>query len=526
MSFPTVRARLIASLFAVASAAACQGSASRSDPDTLHVVTEAAPKNLDPRFALDTQGVKIWRLIFAGLTRIGRDVSMQPDVAERWEVADGGRTYTFHLRKDVVFHDGKPLTSTDVVFTYTSILDEATRSPFAGVFKDRLASVEAVSPHTVVFRMKKPVGTFLSDVSLGIVPAHLGGDIKSFIKKPVGAGPYIFESWREGEEVVLRANPRYHDGAPKLPRLRVRVVRNEVTRYLELRGGKADLVQNGLSPLYLKVLAGEPSLQVVSAPSILTSYVAFNLRDPMLKDVRVRRAIALAIDREEIIRQKLQGFARLATGLLSPLHWAYTGDVAKYPYDVARSKQLLDEAGWRDPGGGRPRFRLTYKTSTDKFRVSVARVIASQLARVGIAVDLRPYEWGTFFDDLKNGNFQICTLQWAELEEPDIMHWIFHSKRIPGPKQSGANRGGYSNPRVDELLDRGQGEVDVEKRKATYREIQKILADELPYVFLWHEDNIAVGRKSLQNLELMPNAKFDLLRFITKDAPGARGAPQ
>ena len=496
----------------------------RQDAQTLHVLTESAPKNLDPRFALDTQGVKVWRLMFAGLTRVGRDVSMQPDVATHWEVGEGGRVYTFHLRKDVVFHDGHPLTSADVVYTYRSVLDPAVRSPFQGVFADRLASIDAVDPHTVVFRMKKPVGTFLSDVSLGIVPAHKGGDLKHFLRNPLGAGPYVFESWREGEEVVLRANPRYHHGAPRLPRLSIRVVRNEVTRYLELRGGKADLVQNGLSPLYLKVPAGEPALKVVRGESILTSYVAFNLRDPVLGDVRVRRAIAHAIDRNELIQHKFQGFARPATGLLSPLHWAYTPDVKRYDHDPARARALLDEAGYPDPGGGRPRLRLTYKTSTDKFRVSVARVIASHLARVGIAVDLRPYEWGTFFEDLKKGNFQLCTLQWAELEEPDIMHWIFHQKRIPEDGQSGANRGAYRSPRVDALLDRGQGEVDVEARKKTYAEVQRILAEDLPYVFLWHEDNIAVVRKELTGVELMPNAKFDLLRLIGKDAAAPAGS--
>lgn len=500
------------------SAMSCARSDGRKDLGTLTVLTESAPKNLDPRFTLDTQGVKIWRLIFAGLTRVGRDVSMEPDVATHWEVQDGGRTYVFHLRRDVFFHDGAPLTSADVEYTYASLLDPKVKSPFRGVFADRIDRIETRGPHVVVFRMKKPIGTFLADVALGIVPKHLAADLQAFPKKPVGAGPWVFASWREGEEVRLSANPRYHDGAPKMARLALRVVRNEVTRYLELKAGKADLVQNGLSPLYLRVIAGDPALKVVRAPSILTTYLAFNLRDPKLADVRVRRAIAHALDPNELIAQKLQGFARPATGLFAPLHWVYERDVARYPHDLARAKALLDEAGFPQPADGGPRLRLSYKTSTDKFRVSIARVLRSQLARVGIEIDLRPYEWGTFFEDLKGGNFQLCTLQWAELEEPDIAHWIFHSKRIPGAGPGGANRGAYRNARVDELLDLGQSETDRAKRKVIYSEVQKRLAEDLPYVFLWHEDNIAVARADLQELALMPNAKFDLLRFVRRGA--------
>jgi peptide/nickel transport system substrate-binding protein len=501
-------------------APACGTRDQTRDCDTLTVLIEAAPKNIDPRFALDTQGVKVWRLIFAGLTRVGSDVSMQPDVAERWEVRDGGQTYVFHLRPDVVFHDGRPLTSADVVFTYRSILDPGVGSPFLGVFRDRIRTVEAEGPHRVLFRLQGPVGTFLADVSLGIVPAHLGSDLATFVRHPVGAGPFALVSWREGEQVTLRAHPGYHLGRPRLKHLVIRTVRNEVTRYLELVGGKADLVQNGLSPLYLQVVEKNSDLQVISAPSILTTYLAFNLRDPALGHLLVRQAIAHAIDREVLIRHKFQGRARLATGLLAPIHWAYT-PTPPVPHDPQRARELLDLAGFNDPDGPGPlpRLRLTYKTSTDKFRLSVARVIASQLAQVGIEVDLRPYEWGTFFEDLKRGNFQLATLQWAELEDPDILHWIFHSRRIPGEGQSGANRGAYVNPEVDRLLDLGQRTVLPEVRKQIYGDLQRILARDLPYVFLWHEDNIAVARREVRNLALMPNAKFDLLRLVSKEAP-------
>jgi peptide/nickel transport system substrate-binding protein len=490
---------------------ACSRSTDERDARTLTVLLEAAPLNLDPRFARDTQGIKVGRLLFSGLARVGPDVRMQPDLAARWEILDGGRRYVFHLREGAVFHDGRPVTSADVLFTYRSILDPAVGSPYLEEFQDRIEEMWAEGPHRVVFRLKRPFATFSTDVSMGIVPAHLAGDADRFARHPVGAGAFALESWRAGEQVTLRAHPAFHLGRPKVDRLIIRTVRNEVTRYLELIGGKADVVQNGLSPLYLQVVERNPALQVVTAPSILTTYMAFNLRDPILADVRVRRAIAHAIDRDAIIKHKLLGHASPATGLLSPIHWAYSGEVPRYPYDPERARALLREAG-------HPRLKLTYKTSTDKFRLSVARVIVSQLERVGIEVDLRPYEWGTFFSDLLKGDFQICTLQWAELEEPDSLRFIFHSQRIPDPetKRGGANRGAYRNPELDALLDLGQSTVEPAARKKIYADVQRILARDLPYVFLWHEDNIAVARRDLRGLALMPNAKFDLLRFVEK----------
>jgi peptide/nickel transport system substrate-binding protein len=248
--------------------------------------------------------------------------------------------------------------------------------------------------------------------------------------------------------------------------------------------------------------------------------MGINLTDPILKNKLVRKAIAYSIDRESIIKYKFRGMARLSNSLLVPEHWAYEGNVEKYPYNPEIAKRLLDEAGFVDPDGDGPqkRFTITYKTSTNKFRIQIARMICNMLENVGIGVNLRAYEFGTFFSDIKSGNFQIYTMQWTEPLEPDFYYWIFHSKSIPDESgnTNGANRGRYKNEEIDNLLSAGRIEIDREKRKEIYSKVQKIISDELPYISLWHEDNIAIINSRYTNYNIFPNASFEPVAFITE----------
>jgi peptide/nickel transport system substrate-binding protein len=277
-------------------------------------------------------------------------------------------------------------------------------------------------------------------------------------------------------------------------------------------GGSGDLVQNGVNPLLLPVLERHPRLRVQTAPSIAYNYLGFNLEDPVLAQLGVRRAIAHALDREAIVATRFAGTARLATGMLAPGHWAFEGDLPRYGHDPALARRLLDEAGFADPDGEgpEPRLRLTLKTTSNRFRRSIARVLAHQLGQVGIAVEVRAYEWGTFFADVRSGNFQLFTLQWPAVVEPDLYHWIFHSSMIPSPDNGGrgANRGRYRNPALDALIEAGRRTPERDARRAIYSQVQRILAQDLPYVSLWHEDNVAVLDRSLQGYHILPNARF------------------
>ena len=244
---------------------------------------------------------------------------------------------------------------------------------------------------------------------------------------------------------------------------------------------------------------------------MLLTQLLLNNSDPLLRDVRVRQAIALAIDRPAIIAAKFGGRARLATVLVAPGHWAYEPDVPKWNHDVARAKQLLDEAGLRDPDGAgpAPRAHLVYKTSSDAFRVTLARVIAAQLAEVGLEVEVRSFEFATFFVDIKKGSYQLATIQTTDITDPDFYYTYLHSSRIPdATNPDGGNRVRYRNARVDELTSAGRHELDQVKRKAMYSEVQRLVAAEVPMVPLWHEDNVVLSNVDVQGYTITPNARL------------------
>lgn len=470
---------------------------------------EAIQGPLDPRLNTRAWAAKINQLVFEGLVDVHNPaLEPRPALAERIEQPTP-ETYEITLRADARFHDGTPVTARDVVATFESVRDPRLRSPFRSMYA-RIARMEIRGPRRLRIVLDGPHAPFLSDLSLGILPARAIGPDGQMKGPPIGAGPYRLHERAGEREVILVRHDGYHRGRPRTPYLVFRTIRDQNTRLLALLGGSADLVQNAVSPILAAAMRDRPGLAVETAPSAAYTYLAFNLRDERLADVRVRRAIAHAIDRRRLIEHKFRGVARPATGMLPEGHWAYEGDVARYPYDPARARALLDAAGHPDPPGPAPRFRLTYLTSTDKFRRNLARLIADDLAAVGIAVDVRAFELGTLLSDLKSGNFQLASLQWPDPSEPHFFSWIFHSDRIPTPEEPnrGGNRGAYVNPTVDALIEAGRVAADRASRKAAYARIQAILAEELPYVSLWHEDVVVVRRAGLEGFEPLPDASL------------------
>jgi peptide/nickel transport system substrate-binding protein len=283
-------------------------------------------------------------------------------------------------------------------------------------------------------------------------------------------------------------------------------VRDETTRVLELLKGRADLAVNAVSPAVLPLLREDGDLRVLTRPGTGFAYLAFNLRHTALADPRVRRAICHLLDTDPIIEHRFHGLAERASGMLPAGHWAYAPS-AGCTYDPAKAAALLDAAGFPDPDGpgGRPRLSLSYKTSTDRFRKSIALVFKEQLQRGGIEVDLRTLEFGTFFNDIRTGNFEIFTLKWASVIEPDLLRWVFSSAHIPSRENDfgGFNRGGYSNPEVDRLLERATA-APREARQALYAEVLRAVDRDLPYVPLWHETSVAVVSDRLQ--DFVPSA--------------------
>jgi len=470
------------------------------------MIIESSPTDLDPRVGIDAYSERIDELIFDDLLERDEHLNVRPALAERWEIPDR-LTYIFHLHHGVKFHDGRPLTSRDVKWTFDSMLQGKIRSTKTAAYRfvDR---VEARDDYTVVFHLKEPFATLLwnlSDGAMGIVPYGSGDEIS---RQPIGSGPFRFISAEPDKEVIIERNPDYWGEKARLERVRFMVVPDTTTRALELRKGSADIVSNALTSDLVLALEREPNLEVLHGPGTVLNYLAFNLRDPILKDVRVRRAIAFAINRQPMIEYLWRGFAQPAASVLPRQSWAYNAEVPGYDYDPRRARQILDTAGYRAVGG--VRFHLTMKTSTEETTRLIAAVLQQQLREVGIALDIRTFEFATFFSDVTSGAYQLYSLRWiGGNEDPDIFEYAFHSAKFP---PHGANRSYYSNPRIDALIDQARSELDQNTRKQLYAEIQQILADELPYVNLWYLDNMLVHSKRVQGLTLNPSGNYDFLK--------------
>ena len=494
------------SLLIVAVLLAACGPPAPPPGDTARIGLEGNPTNLDPRYATDAYSVRILALVYEGLLAAAPDGSVQPALAQSYEVIDD-HTYRFTLRPNLVWHDGSPITSDDVAANFRFLADPANKCPAQDTFK-RITEIQTPDAHTIVLRLEETFAPFLDKMSRPLVPARLL-DPDALAETPVGSGPYRLVEFRRGDRVILEASNNYRGDRPKIPRLEFKVIANDTARLLRIQKGDVDLVQNAVPHYAVKFVEQLPGRKVLRETGVNYSYLGFNLADKrgIVSQVKVRRALAHALDREQIIGALMFGMARPATGLLAPSNWAYEPDVTTYPYDPERAKRLLDEAGFPDPDGDGPamRFTLSYKTSTNKLRLRIAEVMARQLREVGVGMDRRSLEWGTFFQDIKSGNFQIYTLTWVGITDPDILHYIFHSSMQP---PHGANRGRYVNPEVDRLLEQTRLATDRAQRRRLFGLVQRQLAQDCVYVSLWWADNIAVHSDRLRGFFIRPGGDY------------------
>ncbi len=486
----------------------CNGH--KPDPNTAVMLIESTPLNLDPRIGTDAQSERIGELIFEGLVRRDENFELKPRLAASWEISDP-LTYVFHLRQDVRFHDGRPMTAADVKWTLDSLLSGKIRSAKTSAYRyvDR---VEAQDAFTVVIKLKEPYAALLwnlSDGAMGVVPNGSGDELG---RHPIGTGPFRFVSEAPDREVVIERNEQYWGKRAGLARVRFNVVPDATTRALELRKGSADAEINALPGDMIPVLAQQQHLIVERAPGTSYQYLAMNLRDPILKNVLVRQALAYAIDRETLIHYLWHDMARPANSVLPPQHWAYDASAKSYPHDAAKARELLDQAGLHANASG-VRFHLVIKTSPDETTRLLCAVLQQQLRQVGIVLDIRSYEFGTFYADIVKGSFQLYSLRWiGGNQDPDIFESVFDTSSF-APKRS--NRGYYSNPEVDQLIAEGRRSVDEKQRTAVYIRIQELLNNDLPYVHLWWGDNVLVHTRRLENVQLAPAGNYDFLRDAT-----------
>jgi peptide/nickel transport system substrate-binding protein len=459
----------------------CGRSSATASDDILRVIIRASPANFDPRVGTDENSQRVHQLVYDHLLMIDdqlRVVAEPPALAMKLDTPDP-LTYIVHLRRGVKFHDGRELTAKDVVYTFGSFLDPDFVSPRKGAYR-QMASVQALDDYTVEFKLKEPFGSFPIQLVMHVVPDGGGDALRTF---PIGTGAYRFVRYVVDEQVELTTFEGYWDGLPQNAGVTLRIIPDDTMRGLELRKGSADLTINDAPPDIAYQLKKD-GLNIIESQGVDYAYMGLNMRDPVLKDKRVRHAIGYAVDRQAIVDYLRRGLAQPAVGVLSPVAWAFEPGVHQFEHNVARAKQLLDEAGYRDPDGDGPlpRLQLTLKTSTDEFFRLQATVIQQNLRDVGIDVDVRSYEFATFYADVLGGNVQMYTLQWVGVTDPDMLRRVYHSEQVP---PIGFNRIYYSNPEADRLIIRIRQEYDPERQRALAHQLHRIIYQDQPYNFLY-----------------------------------------
>ena len=503
------RALVVAVLLAPAASVPAQSSDAPVPGDTLIDGTIGDARILIPILAADSASAGVCGLVFNGLVKYAPDLTLTGDLAQRWEVQEEGLVLVFHLRRGVRWHDGRPFTARDVEFTYRKLIDPNVPTPYSGDF-ERVASLELVDDHTVKVRYKEPFAPGLSSWTMSMMPEHLLGpadwQTTPLARQPIGTGPYRFKRWKTDESIELVASPDYFEHRPHIDRYFFRVIPDQATMFLELSTEQLDTM--GLSPLQYHRQTDTPFFRQryhkFRYPSFGYTYLGYNLVDPLFQDVRVRRALNAAINKQELIDGVLMGLGRVSTGPFPPESWAYNTAIAPEPYDPAKAAALLAEAGWRDANGdgildrnGRP-FAFTMLTNQgNETRQRTAEIVQRRLREIGIQVEIRIIEWSALLAQyIEPKQFQTILLGWSLSRDPDLFD-LFHSSKI---KRGEFNIGSYRNDEVDRLILEGRRTFDQQRRAAIYRRIHQLIYEDQPYTFLYVPDALPIVHRRFRNV--------------------------
>lgn len=454
--------------------------------------------NLIPNLSGDSASSSVTGLVFSGLMKFDKNYNLIPGLAEKWTISDDQKTITFHLRKDVKWHDGVKWTSADLMFQYEMMIHPDVPSAYKETFF-RMEKVEAPDPYTFVVTFAEPFAPALVRLAgMSGLPKHLLKDTKPvdlikspLARKPVGNGPFVFKEWKSQTHIIVEANPHHYDGPPPIGRVMIRIIPDTATQFLELKAGSIDTM--GLEPLqYLKQTDSSFFKENYKKYNYLANsytYLGYNMKKPIFQDIRVRQAISYAIDKDEIVEGVLMGLGQPATGSVKPGTWAYNPNVKRYPHDPAKAKKLFAEAGWKDTDGdgvldkdGKPFVFTIITNQGNALRKKSGEIIQQRLKAVGIKVKLRVIEWSSFINNFINKKeFDACILGWSLSPDPD-QYIIWHSSKTG---EHEFNFVSYKNSEVDDILDRARKTFDVEERTKYYHRFQEILAEEQPYTFLY-----------------------------------------
>jgi peptide/nickel transport system substrate-binding protein len=502
----------------------------RHKPQPFVIVLTDPISTLDPIGSptVDAASERVRVLMFNTLVRKDEKFDYVPDLAS-FQRAENGSFVTFTLQEGVTFHDGKPLTSADAKYTIDTLLTSNSGKAadfFEGSGQDRkpdITAAEAPDAHTLVLRLRDSSLSLYNHlisnlVTIGIIPA---GSAETQKDRPVGSGPFKFLRYDSAQQVLdLEGNKKYWQGAPKITELRVRVIADANALQAELRSGRVDIapVISNLSPDTLNGLKQDPNLQVVQFPGANVVYLGFNTTSPPLNNVRVRQAIAYAIDRESIIRDLLLGQAHLAHSILPESSWAYSAG-QKYGYDPQKAMALLDEAGFRPAAKSGMRFPSDVVFSISGSSAATkqyASVIQNALTKVGIPVQIETLETNTLLERLRNGQFQMTTSRWVGgNQDPIFFKNLFATSEIPTQERAGRNRSRYSNPTLDSVLEKAANTADRTQAAALYAQAQDIISKDLPLLPLWYPANMVVAKKTVGNIKVDGSGDWGFVRNLT-----------
>jgi peptide/nickel transport system substrate-binding protein len=477
--------------------------------------------------SVDAASERVRTLIFNTLVKKDEKFDYSGELASEVKRSDDGLTFTFVLRDGVKFHDGRVLSSADVKYTLDLVFssDFAKSASFykgTGAEKQSyVRSVEAPDARTVIVTLIEPwVGLLSNLVPIAIIPKDSYESQKTL---PLGTGPFKFIRYDNVQQVCdVEAFPEYWEGAPKLPTVRVRVISDMNALQSELQSGRVDIapMPTSLSPDAVKRLEQQPNLQVKPFPGSNVVLLTINTSSPPLDNVKVREAVAYAIDRQSMIQNLLLGFGKIAHSIIPEESWSYSPGQT-YTYDPATAKRLLDEAGFRDTDGDGPRMRfdkpVVYKLSGSSISGrQYAGVIQNYLKEVGIPVEIQTPEQNTLFDELRRGNFQIAYTQWVGGNQDPIFYKdLFATSEIPTQTRPSRNRSRYSNPELDKLLEEAVNTFDRERGRDLYRQIQDIVSREVPVFPLWYQSNIVIAKKSVGNIQVNASGDWGFVRNLT-----------
>jgi peptide/nickel transport system substrate-binding protein len=455
--------------------------------EALVVGTDVDAGTLDPRLARDTTAYRAANLIYSGLVHLTPNLEAVPDLAESWEATDP-QTVVFKLRPNLKFSDGTPLTADDVVFTFTTLINPDFNAPNRSLYAP-IDKVEKVDDTTVKFSLKAPYAPLLSYLDIGIVPQELAEGGHDLATKPVGAGPMKLVAWNKGADLQLEANPDYWAGAPEVDKVTLKIVADNSARAQAFEAGDLDVIQSPLSPQDIERLKGDSRFGNVIMPGLGVTYINYNTKDPMVSDPKVRQAFSMLIDQATIVNDIYQGVDAVANSIILPSSWAYSADIKQPTFDVEGAKAKFAEAGWTDSNGdgvldkGGQKLTVTLSThSEDPNRVQAIEFIQAMMTEAGVDAKTQITDWPSFSTNyVQKSMHQIALLGWLNIVDPDRL--LFAQLSTGGS----TNWGGYSNPEVDALLQKGRSSLDQEARAEAYQAAAKILAEELPYFIVSYQ---------------------------------------